>query len=465
MPEPIIYQKTPAPEAPPAIESRGPVVFRLPEQALSPEVEDLLERTPSRFTRLGLFSVVMALGILLLVACLVKYPDILEGNVTLTTDPLPIKVKAQSGGRVLQLFVKEGQQVSEGDVLAEIENPIGFRKINELDQLCTSVIRWLHNGTPDSLATCLKEDGHLLGDVQADYNKLVQSISAYLLLKDQRIFHKRIVNLKVQGSRYTALSKSSDQERALVTGELKSAEDFFEAKKKLYEERVLSRKEFNDEVTALNEKRLALENQKETKIRSGIAEGENNKLLLDLEYEKREKENQLILSIEEQVRNVRSYIRGWRLKFLVMAPFSGRVYELRPLQRNEVVTAGEELYIVAPDQFRYVAYSMIPAASFGKISTGQQAHIMLAQFPYNEYGYLEGNVSFISHTPQAAANAGKDEKEAAMYRVHIRLPDSLYTSYHIRIPFSPEMTGKIRIITKDKNLLQRLLDNIAKADK
>lgn len=463
MPEPITYHKTP--EAPPVTTGKEAIVYRLPEQALSPEVEDLLERTPSRFTRMGLFAVVAALGMLLLVAILVKYPDILEGNVTLTTNPLPIRAKAQSGGRVLQVFAKEGQQVTEGEVLAEIENPIGLKKINELEQLCTSINRWLHNDVTDSLAVCLKDDGRLLGDAQADYNKLVQNINAYLLVKDQHIYHKRMTNLRIQGSRYTALSKSADQERALVKRELESAEDFFEAKKKLYEERVLSRKEFNDEVTALNEKRLALENQLETKIRSGIAEGDNNKLLLDLEYEKKERENELVLSIEEQVRNVQSYIRSWRLKFLVTAPFNGRVYELRSLQRNEVVAAGEELYMVAPDHFKYVAYSMIPAASFGKIATGQPAHIMLAQFPYNEYGYLEGKVSFISHTPQAADNTKQGEKSEAMYRVHIQLPDSLYTTYHIGIRFSPEMTGNIRIITRDKNLLQRLLDNIARIDK
>lgn len=463
MPEPVTYYKTP--EVPPVTAGKEAIVYRLPEQTLSPEVEDLLERTPSRFTRMGLFAVVAALGILVLVAILVRYPDILEGNVTLTTNPLPIRAKAQSGGRVLQIFAKEGQQVKEGEVLAEIENPIGLKKINELELLCASINRWLHNDVTDSLAVSLKDDGRLLGEAQADYNKLVQSINTYLLVKDQRIYHKRMANLRTQGSRYTALSKSVDKERALVKRELESAEDFFEAKKKLYEERVLSRKEFNDEVTALNEKRLALENQLETKIRSGIAEGENNKLLLDMEYEKKERENELVLSIEEQVRNVQSYIRGWRLKFLVTAPFNGRVYELRPLQRNEVVTAGEELYMVAPDHFKYVAYSMIPAASFGKIAVGQTAHIMLAQFPYNEYGYLEGKVSFISHTPQAADNTKQGEKSEAMYRVHISLPDSLYTTYHTGIRFSPEMTGTIRIITRDKNLLQRLLDNIARVDK
>ncbi|MFA6150307.1 MAG: hypothetical protein WC716_03235 [Chitinophagaceae bacterium] len=52
-----------------------------------------------------------------------------------------------------------------------------------------------------------------------------------------------------------------------------------------------------------------------------------------------------------------------------------------------------------------------------------------------------------------------------MYRIYVQLPDTLITSYNKKIPFNPEMTATARIITKDRNLLQRLVAGVAKMDK
>lgn len=432
-------------------------IIPLPEgPALSPEAEELLERTPSRLLHLGLYAVIAALGILVLIALYVRYPDTLEGKVTLTTDPLPIRIKAQTGGRVLDVFAQEGQLVTEGEVLAEIENPVGLKSMNALTVFCAGARHALENSYSDSLATWARQEFHLPGEVQQDYNRLLQNISAYLLLKEQHIYHKRIRNLKDQQNRFARLAEVSDEESRLINEELRREEAFFESKKKLFEEKVISRKEYYEEAAALAQKKRALKAQQVARIQSGISEGQNDKQLLDITFEQKEREDALVLEMAEQIRNLQSYVQSWRLKYLVTAPYKGHVYELRPLQRNEVIASGDELYIVTPLAFRYTAYALIPAASSGKIRTGQPVQLQLDQFPFNEYGYIEGKVSHISHTPQT----GVKENEI-MYRVQIQLPDSLYTSYHIRVPFSPEMSGTVRIIARDKNLLQRLLDNIA----
>ncbi len=44
----------------------------------------------------------------------------------------------------------------------------------------------------------------------------------------------------------------------------------------------------------------------------------------------------------------------------------------------------------------------------------------------------------------------------------VAFPDSLITSYGRTVPFGGEMTGKARIITKDRNLLQRLVSGFVK---
>ena len=49
--------------------------------------------------------------------------------------------------------------------------------------------------------------------------------------------------------------------------------------------------------------------------------------------------------------------------------------------------------------------------------------------------------------------------------MYAQLPCTLLTSYKKQIPFNPEMTATARIITKDRNLLQRLVAGVGKMDK
>lgn len=87
---------------------------------------------------------------------------------------------------------------------------------------------------------------------------------------------------------------------------------------------------------------------------------------------------------------------------------------------------------------------------------------MLDNFPYNEFGFLEGTISKRSTLPETAKG---ETGVQSRYRVYVKLSDTLLTNYHKDIPFSPEMTATARIITRDRNLLQRLMAGIAKNDK
>lgn len=124
------------------------------------------------------------------------------------------------------------------------------------------------------------------------------------------------------------------------------------------------------------------------------------------------------------------------------------------------------MFAVVPQQSKYLAVTMLPANGIGKVTVGQNVHLLLDNFPYNEFGFLEGKIIKRSTLPEAAkGNNGGQAQQGAMYRIYVQLPDTLITSHHRKIPFNPEMTATARIITKDRNLLQRLVAGVAKMDK
>ena len=88
----------------------------------------------------------------------------------------------------------------------------------------------------------------------------------------------------------------------------------------------------------------------------------------------------------------------------------------------------------------------------GKVKTGMKVQVRLDGFSYKEYGVLNGFVKRIANVP------GQDG-----YEVEIDLPNNLITSYQDTISFRQEMQGTARIITEDRSLLMRILEDLRSA--
>ena len=74
--------------------------------------------------------------------------------------------------------------------------------------------------------------------------------------------------------------------------------------------------------------------------------GDNSRQLLEIQYDKTEKERSLQVAIQESVRNLQNYIQTWKRQYLLAAPYNGTLHYLRPLQLNEVAAAGDMLFTV-----------------------------------------------------------------------------------------------------------------------
>jgi len=428
----------------------------------APEANEMLERPPGRLFRMGAIAVVMLFVLLFIIGEFVKYPDTLEGSAVITTDPLPIKLKTPSGGRITSLFIPDGIVLEKNAVIAELENPTGYDNITKLEKTIDNINAYLHSGNNDALADLLAHPLQSLGDAQSFYNQLLQQVSAKLLLQKEQLYSKRTQNLQQQIGKLKSISTIATQEKGMIEDEYKQADERFKANEQLYKDKVISRQEYYDEAAKLRSKKLQLDQQNATIIQNSVTSGDENKQMLEIQYEREDKDRGFTIGIQEAMRNIVNYIQTWRQKYLVIAPFSGTIHYLRPLQVNEPTSTGEELFAIVPAEHHYLAVIMMPAAGIGKVQVGQKVHLMVDNFPYNEFGFLEGKISKRSSMQEASAGGVAG---SGMYRVYVQLSDTLLTNYQKQIAFSPEMTAVARIITKDRNLLQRFLSGIARTNK
>jgi HlyD family secretion protein len=93
----------------------------------------------------------------------------------------------------------------------------------------------------------------------------------------------------------------------------------------------------------------------------------------------------------------------------------------------------------------------VASDGYGKVEVGQKVNVRLDNYPFHEYGMLQGVVVKLGLLP-----------DKNRYSVGVKFPDGLNTTYKYELPFSAEMVGSAEIITRDKRLLQRIFDSIAK---
>ena len=141
-------------------------------------------------------------------------------------------------------------------------------------------------------------------------------------------------------------------------------------------------------------------------------------------------------------------VAEWEQKYLLVAPIDGKVFYMQPWSLQQPIKIEETLFVIQPlIEAKPLARGFLLMDLIGKLKVGQRAIVRLSGFSEQEYGILEGIVTFVSPVPNA------DEK----YVVEISLPNGLKTSSGKTLPMIESMNGTADIVTKERSLLERLI--------
>jgi HlyD family secretion protein len=91
----------------------------------------------------------------------------------------------------------------------------------------------------------------------------------------------------------------------------------------------------------------------------------------------------------------------------------------------------------------------IPLSGSGKVKVGQKVNIRLTNYPYMEFGMLQGVIKSISLVPIDNT-----------YIAEVEFPKGLTTNYGRQLELSQEMQGSAEIITADLRLIERIINPI-----
>ena len=409
------------------------------------ELNYFLGNPPSWMLRNGIMVVAFVFGLLLWLSYLIKYPDTVVCRVVLTTENPPIRIMAQATGRISELLVKENESIEAGKILAVLENPAEWRDVLRLENM-------LSQNTPLSI---LPPNDLKLGSLQTLYSTFTQNAKDYAYFTSSNGIATKIGHLQNQILSLRALNQNLTKQKEIQIKELYFQERDFNRQKQLHTEGVISDLEFEKASTTFLQQGRQVEATEANFINNDMQIKQLESQISDLSQSKNDNQNTKQLTATEDTRRLLTAIADWKRQNLVIAPIAGKISLSKIWSPKQAITGGDELLTVVPFSqsskraLRVVGKATMPVANSGKVRIGLPVKIQLDNFPYMEYGILEGTVQNISLVPQ------KDN-----YLVEISLNDSLSTTYGKSIVLQQEMQGTANIITEDRRMIARLFDKL-----
>jgi len=159
--------------------------------------------------------------------------------------------------------------------------------------------------------------------------------------------------------------------------------------------------------------------------------------------------NQISFAFKELKQSIDTWIRD----NLIVSNFYGRANYLTILYNGKKVIKGEELVRINSIESTVPTGSiLLPARDISKITNNQKVLIKLDNYPFEEYGIIEGSINKISSTSN---NDG-------YYFVSISLPRNLISSNKKQIPFDKDLVGNADIILSNKSIMTRFIQQVLK---
>ena len=412
------------------------------------ELQQLLGPLPGWGLRWGITAVFLFAAIFLLLAWLVKYPDVIEARVVILAEAPPVRLAARQDGQLSHLLVADQQAVQAGQLLAVLENPAVLADVDTLAKWLAAINQ---HGLPEALSGLLLPAGLQLGSLQHTYAALAQQLDDYRYFRQQTGTAQRAASLETQLDYQRQLQGSLQKQRQMLSQETELAQRDYQRDQDLLKTGGASQADVEASQTAYLHYLRQGEALQAELLHNKLQEEALQTRLIELRQSRAEQEIEKELAARRLLVQLQAELDAWRQLYLFIAPFSGQVSMSQPWSERQYIRTNELLLAIVPGKGSgpLLAKGILPAAGAGKARPGMAAHLFLDAYPHQEYGIIKGELRRIALLP-----------EQGSYQIEIALPDSLVTAYGRGIPFAPELGARAEIITEERRVLERVLQEV-----
>lgn len=436
----------------PEIQATDEKVIRMPAPSHPNEVNDIIGNPPSWLLRSGIGLIALVFTSILTVAYFIQYPDKINGLGTLTASSPPVELIARASGHIDSILVKNDSLVQQGDLILLMDNPTAIEDIRQLQKWINAYLKSSNNASLNKLKQPPKLQ---LGTMQNDYaslnstfKEMQQSLSDYTV--DDQINNLQNEMLKLQ-----QLNESQQKEKNIYAQELSLTGKNYGRNRDLVKDGIVSQLDLEQVKMDLLQKERQYESMEKAIIQNQIRLEQLNIEILQLKQSRKDKIQQYQIALTERCAALSAQIKQWYQTYCIQAPIAGMLSYSSKTNTNAVMKMEQVIGHIIPQSSNQLYMScLLPIANVGKIETQQQAIIKFDAYPYKEYGTLWAKVGSLSALPETAA------ENEQFYQVKIPLPKQLITDFGKPIPYKPNITAVVEIITEDRSILERIFEQL-----
>ena len=412
----------------------------------SESVQEILGKMPSWIVRVGSGLVFLVVLVLVIGSWFFSYPEIIESKLVLTTENPPAELIARANGKIVELKVGDKQKIKAGELLAIIENSADFEDMFLLRDELKKAKSFLTDEKKINIVSSNKS--YRLGEVQARFNIYLKACADYNRFVELKYHEKKKVSLIQKRSNYRMYFNRQYKQQTILKKELVIVSKEFNRDSLLYTRGVISNSEYQKSEKIYLQQSYAFHGSRTTLSSTQIQINELDQEMIDLDLDKEKQRQELQDIITQANDNLLAQMDIWEQNYLLKSPIDGTVSFNSFWSANQNVKQGDRVFTVLPsNSTRIIARVELGMTRSGKVKLGQRVNIKLNNYPYMEFGMLEGRIRSISQVP-----------EGDNYSLDVELSNGLITNYGIKLNFAQEIEGVAEIITEDQRLFQRIFN-------
>ncbi len=413
---------------------------------------DLIGHPPGWLLQSGIGLLGCITILLLWITWFIRYPDVIEAQIVLTSSNPPIEIHLRQTGMIDTLLVRDGDTVVEGQHLGYLDQTADVTDIYVWQAWLIS----LSISSPEDTTSRTLPVSLQLGNLQNGYAVTVQKYFEWKRSQEDESWMEKIKVFESEIHSTHQFIESLSKQIEFYDQEASLQEKQWKRDQTLLQSGTISAQEY-EKTTSAN---LAFKRQREN-LTSSIYTQEMRidqleASIVDQKIQYHTRLNSFYTDLIEQIQISIADILLWEEQYVLKAKRSGRLVLPTTTLTKKYYNPEESIIAIVPLDLKgkVFARATVPSIGLGKIEIGNLATIHLDAWPYKQFGSLRGTVETIS----PLALSGKEN--ARLFEILVVLQNSHLSTSGTALPLRPEETGKVRIITRNRRILARLYDNL-----
>ncbi len=345
-------------------------------------------------------------------ACLFKLDIVSQAEGEVIPSSRLKLVQHLEGGIVLKINAREGQSVSKGQELIELEDTASDSSVEELDVRV--------KGLRVNIARLEAEDKGLdkpdyPADILENYPKLIERSLKLFQVRKERLMNDLQSEKEKIIQREQDIKQIASRQRNSVTS-LRLLREQIAISKGLLDEGLTSRYKhlgFLKEESSLKSS-IDEDVAKLAKARSALVQAQADIKEITNSYyasvrEELQKDRRELEEFSQRIRKFQDNLK----RTVIRSPVNGVIKTLYVMSAGEVVRPGSTIMDIVPAGDKLVIEARLPISDIGYVKDGQKAVVKLASRDASRFGHLDGKVVNIS------PDADTTQRGAMYYRVRI----------------------------------------------